>query len=314
MNDSETLLNILLSPSIKRQRFASMAEWFKSFNQQTRQFDLPLDRALLGGRFSSNVSFAFAAAYQSAIEALFQPEQIALAAFCVSEKNGNHPRAIESCLIQQANQTVISGRKSFVSGAADAQLLYVACQDKRSGDGFDATGRSLIKVVKLDAGQAGVEIQNLPALGFVPDIAHGSVTLREVQLSAEMILPGDGYLDYVKSFRSYEDVHVLAAIAAYRLGEAIEGKWPKQIIETHISLILALRALVGMNLQQAAAHIALAAIRTQLEDLLSRSEAHFQTSNPQAYSDWQRDKRLLNIARQAHQTRTASAWQRIIPS
>ena len=314
MNDSETLLNILLSPSIKRQRFASMAEWFKAFNQQTRSFALPLDRALLGGRFSSNVSFAFAAGYQSAIEALFQAEQIALAAFCVSEKNGNHPRAIESCLRQQANQTVISGSKSFVSGAADAQLLYVACQDKRVGDGFDASGRPLLKVVKLDAGQAGVEIQNLPALGFIPDMTHGTVALHEVQLSAEMILPGDGYLDYVKAFRTYEDVHVLAAITSYRLGEAIDGGWPTETIQTHISLILALRALVGMNLQGSSAHIALAAIRSQLDALLDASDAHFQVHDPQAFSDWQRDRRLLSVARQAHQKRTASAWQKMLPS
>jgi hypothetical protein len=291
-----------------------MAEWFKAFNQQTRQFDAALDRALLGGRFSVNVSFAFVAGYQSAIEALFQPEQIALAAFCVSEKNGNHPRAIETCLSQNGTQTLLSGSKTFVSGAGDAQVLYIACQDKRSNEGLDAEGRPLMKVVKLDARQAGVEIHALPALGFVPDIAHGKVSLNEVAVTAEMILPGDGYRDYVKAFRSYEDVHVLAAITAYRLGAAIDGKWPEQSIEAHISLILALRALADMNLQQAPAHIALAAIRTQLEDLLSRSDEYFQTSNPQAYSGWQRDKRLLSVARQAHQKRTVSAWQRLFPS
>tara|TARA_R110001592_G_scaffold67059_1_gene205880 strand:+ start:56614 stop:56973 length:360 start_codon:yes stop_codon:yes gene_type:complete len=47
-----------------------MKAWFEDFNCQTRCFVQPIDRAILGGRFSLNVSFAFASDYQSAIEAL----------------------------------------------------------------------------------------------------------------------------------------------------------------------------------------------------------------------------------------------------
>lgn len=310
-NTIETVINILLSRSTQGQRFASMAQWFTSFNQQTGYFESPLHRAMLGGRFSANVSFAFAAAYQSAIESLFQPEACVLSAFCVSEKQGSHPRAIETALYQDPRGIRLSGSKGFVSGATDAECLYVACQDKRSGSGLDAEGRPLIKVVKVEVSQQGLEIQKLPPLGFVPDIAHGKVKFSDVLIKDEDILPGDGYLNYVKAFRSVEDVHVLAAITAYRLGEAIQGHWPEQLITAHLPVILGLHTLVEMELSKPAAHIGLAAVRSQFDELLRLTDKHFSLSNPQAFSDWNRDKVLLNVAQQAHQRRTDSAWQKM---
>lgn len=312
MNTAEELLNILLSPATRSQTFTSMAQWFHVFNQQVRRFELSLDRALLGGRLSENLSYAFAAGYQSAIEALFQPQALELSSFCVSESKGNHPRAIEARLTVEDGQLHLSGYKSFVSGAGDAQRLYIACLDQRIGHGLDAEGRPIIKVVSLAADQPGVEIESLPPLGFVPEVAHGKVRLNNVLLEPEALLPGDGYLNYVKAFRTYEDVHVLAAVTAYRLGEAIKARWPDQLVQSHLPIILGLRSLTQMDLQQPSAHIALAAVRSQLESLIQQTDSYFLKGNPEAFAAWQRDKVLLNVASKAHQKRTETAWKAFI--
>ena len=310
MSEVDRLINTLLSPSLERKTYGSMADWFESFNQQTRGFSQPIDRAMLGGRLSLNVGFAFASAYQSAIEALFKPQDILLSSFCVTEEQGNHPRAIGTRLFEDAGKLYLSGHKKFVSGANDSQQLYIACRDEREGKGIDAQGRPIIKMVATKAKSKGLEIQAMPALGFVPEVSHGKVKLNNVQITEEQICRGDGYLNYVKAFRSYEDLHVLAAITAYRLAEAIEGKWPIDIVEAHISLILAIRSLSEMDLNKPAAHIALAACRSQLDVLILNTNSLFEQHSSQAYALWERDKILLSIAKTAHQKRTQGAWNK----
>lgn len=310
MSDADRLIETLLSPSIERKTFGSMADWFESFNRHTRGFSQSIDRAMLGGRLSLNVGFAFSAAYQSAIEALFKPHDILLSSFCVTEEQGNHPRAIETRLFEDAGKLYLSGHKKFVSGANDSQQLYIACRDEREGNGIDAQGRPIIKMIVTKAKSKGLEIQAMPALGFVPEVSHGKVTLDHVLLSEDQICLGDGYLNYVKAFRSYEDLHVLAAITAYRLAEAIEGKWPRDILEGHISLILAIRSLSEMDLNKPAAHIGLAACRSQLDGVILNTNSLFKQHNSQAYALWERDKILLSIAKTAHQKRTQGAWNK----
>jgi hypothetical protein len=308
MTDTDRLIETLLSSSLERKSYDSMAEWFKGFNQQTRHFTRPIDRAILGGRLSLNVGFAFASAYQSAIEALFKPDDILLSSFCVTEEQGNHPRAIETRLFEESGELYLSGHKTFVSGANDSQRLYVACRDERDGTGLDAQGRPLIKMVVAKTKSQGLEIQAMPALGFVPEVSHGKLKLNNVPIIEEQICAGDGYLNYVKAFRSYEDLHVLASISAYRLAEAIAGKWPRDSLEAHIALILAIRSLSEMDLSKPTAHIALAACRSNLEELIVSTNSLYEQSNSEFYKLWCRDQVLLNVARLAHLKRTQRAW------
>tara|TARA_R110002072_G_scaffold47597_2_gene130756 strand:+ start:24214 stop:25176 length:963 start_codon:yes stop_codon:yes gene_type:complete len=309
MSDADRLINILLSPSLERKTFGSMAEWFKDFNQQTRQFLKPLDRAMLGGRLSLNVGFAFTSGYQSAIEALFKPEKIQLSSFCVTEEKGNHSRAIETRVFKRSDELFVSGGKSFVSGANDSECLYIACRDERNGSGVDADGRPIIKMISIKTESEGIDIQAMPALGFIPEVSHGKVILNNVAVNEEKIFSGDGYLNYIKAFRSYEDLHVLAAITGYRLGEAMDGLWPQDVLEKHIALLLALRSLSNMNLNKPAAHIGLATCRAQMHELIMGTDAFFEQKNSQAYDLWMRDKVLLNVAQTAHQKRTQRAWE-----
>jgi len=290
-----------------------MAAWFGSFNQQTRLFEGSIDRAILGGRLSLNVGFAFTSGYQSAIESLFQTgdvqsDELRLSSLCVTEAKGNHPRAIETRLYLEGGRYFIEGNKQFVSGACDSQLIYVACRDETTGCGFDDEGKPKLKVVAIPTHSQGVAIQAMPALGFIPEVSHGKVKLERVEILESQLLDGDGYLEYVKAFRNYEDLHVFAAIVGYRLGEAIDSKWDTSSIEAHISLILALRAISFMPLAEPVAHISLSACRRQLISLIEATNTQFESHNPLAFENWQRDQVLLKVASKAHQSRTEKAW------
>ena len=308
MHEGQELLDTLLDPRLERWQPTGMAEWFKVFKQSTERFDKSIDKALLGGRMSQCVGFAFSAGYQSAIESLFGLEEPVMASLCVTEAEGNHPRAIKSRLFEDDGKLFISGRKNFISGAEHAGLMYVACRDERFGEGLDAQGRPIIKVLKIPTKAAGVSIETMPALGFIPEVSHGRVWLDAVALEAEQVLSGDGYLNYVKAFRSYEDLHVLASIAAYRLGEAVDSAWGKGFIEQHLAVILALRELASMPLDSAVAHIALSACRSQLMTLIEASDSMFEEKNAEGFQSWQRDKVLLKVASKAHKARTERAW------
>jgi acyl-CoA dehydrogenase len=165
-SDVDRLVNILLTGSLVRKTFGSMAAWFKDFNEQTRPFIMPIDRAIIGGRLSLNVGFAFASAYQSAIEALFQPQDSRLSSFCVTEEKGNHPRDIQTRLFIESGQLLISGSKKFVSGANDSQRLFIAGRDERDSNGLDKQGRPVLKMVELCTPSKGLKIEEMPALGL----------------------------------------------------------------------------------------------------------------------------------------------------
>jgi len=328
MTNANVLIEALLSRSQQRKSFDAMAAWFDSFNQQTRLFESSIDRAILGGRLSLNVGFAFTSGYQSAIESLFeggkleggklqgdkfhgesvQSDGLMLSSLCVTEVKGNHPRAIETRLYREGGRYFVDGNKQFVSGACDSQMIYVACRDETVGNGFDDEGKPKLKVVAIPTQSQGVAIQTMPVLGFIPEVSHGKVKLERVEIVDSQVLEGDGYLTYVKAFRTFEDLHVLAAIVGYRLGEAIDSQWDTVSIEAHISLILALRAINFMPLAEPVAHISLAACRRQLITLIEATNTQFESHNPLAFENWQRDQVLLKVASKAHQIRTAKAW------
>jgi acyl-CoA dehydrogenase len=302
----ESFIEQLLSPT-SRQESADLKHWHAEFKNCTLDVSDSIQRAILGGRHSLCVGFAFASGYQSAIEQLFGLRSGELASFCVSEAKGNHPKAIESALTKSDEQLTLSGHKTFVSGGCDAQRLFIACKDARS-----TNEKPYLKVISLSSENSGIEINPMPELPFVPQVTHGQVKMESVALNDSDILPGDGYINYIKPFRTCEDIHVSAAVCGYLLAEAVEGKWPSILIEQYLSLILAFTAIAEMDLARSTTHLSLAGLRTQMEQIIDQSDQYFQNSSPFRYQDWQRDRALLNIAQKAHEKRTDKAWSTLI--
>lgn len=311
MSDYSSLISALVKTGIERNTYPDMASWFKAFKERTKTLPGSVERAIWGGRTSSCLGFAFSAAYQSAIESLFNLNESALASFCVTEQQGNHPRAIQTTLAEegQTNKTFsLSGHKSFVSGGLDSTILYVAC---KAGEQPAKEGQAplpLIKMVRVDTGQDGVSIAAMPELPFLPEVSHGSVSFRNVEIGSENILEGDGYLGYVKPFRTSEDLHVLAAITAFRLGEALAFDWPKESIEQHLSLLLSITGVADMPLDSPAMHLALSGCRNNLDVLIEKTDTFFQETHPAGFQHWLRDRSILGVAKKAHNARTTKAW------
>lgn len=301
---SQQLIERVLCPTLSRYSPSSMQQWQALFIRQSADLANSVERAIIGGRCSRNLAFAFAAGYQSALEAMFGLGAAApLSSLCVSEAKGNHPRMIETRLSPLGKDYELTGSKSFVSGGTEAEQLYIACHTGSQENGLPA-----LKLVCIPAASDGVLIEANPALPFMPEVSHGKISLQGVKIRAENLLPGDGYLRYIKPFRTYEDLHVLSAVLGFRLGEACEAAWPTDVIEQHLSLCLATRSLAEQALDTPESHLMLAGLRSQIHQLIAQSDALFESHNPAGFALWQRDKPILKMAAKAHQTRTQKAW------
>jgi|GEM_PF-731111 len=316
----------LLSTSISRHHYTSTAEWYKHFLDTTNQLTSTLEQAALGGRFSTNMSYAFSAGYQSAIQSLFKPNTRSLSSVCITEKEGNHPRNIKSTLTKHQQSWQLNGSKSFITGANDAKRLYIAVTDKPASDKHtnehlekETTERTVsirpkIKMLSVPADQLGINIAPMPPLPFVPDISHGIATFEHVNIQATQILEGDGYSQYIKPFRTHEDIHVLAAIIGFRIGEAMDSKWAQSSVEAHLMLLSSLLSLSTDNFSVPTTHIIFSGCRAQFSALIQQTDDEFKQNNAEGFSHWKRDKALLDIANKAHILRTDRAWDYILKS
>lgn len=318
------LLKCSRDPNFSNTTGFDTKKWFAHYNQIIRPLsrnsntaepdtkqDLAqnsIDRAIYSGRSTTRAGWAFMGGYQSAIEHLFaahiNPDQPELASFCVSEQGGNHPRAIQALLTENEDSTQLSGMKSFVSGAEDAQRLFVACKQ-----GNDTQGLPQLKIASIRSSANGVSIKALPPLAFIPEVSHGQVVLDAAE--PDEVLAGDGYLEFIKPFRTCEDIHVISAILAYLLGEGIEGQWPEALIEQMLAALMSYRALASMDYKDGGCHLALAGARQTMSELLEQVNPVFEQSNPAAFALWQRDQALLKIAYKAHLSRTEKAWAQL---
>lgn len=310
----------LLSKSISRPHHTSTPEWHEHFLTTTEQLPSTLEQAALGGRMSINMSFAFSAGYQSAIQSLFKPNVRALASLCVTEKEGNLPKDIKSALTEQQHAWLLNGSKSFITGANDAKQLYVAVTEPRKPTTSESSSESSsdtlnerpkIKMLSIPANTQGIQITPMPALPFVPDISHGTANFQQVNILAENILEGDGHAQYVKPFRTHEDIHVVAATLGFRIGEALNSSWSQQSIEAHLMLLASVLSLNTTSFNEPTTHLIFSGCRSQFTALVDQTDEEFKRHNPTGFNHWKRDKALLDIASKAHTIRTQRAWENI---
>ena len=282
----------------------SIEQWKAAYDLEALSWDHSIDQALMGGVLADRTAYAFASGYLSALSLMF-PEQShdGFSSFCVTEEGGNSPREIKATLTQVDGKWLLKGFKTFVTGGREAEQLFIAVT---TGDVIE--GRKQIRVVRVLAEQLGVTITELPELPFVPEISHATVRLDNVVVAPSDILPGDGYSDYVKIFRTIEDVHVSMGILGFIARTAITTQWEEHLVEKILSLILANRQIGLMDPRCSMTHLALAGARQQLESLLEQVDAEWEKKDEKGFSFWQRDKPLLKIAGKAGGQRRKNAW------
>lgn len=302
------MLERLLAASVHAPPCESVAAWWQRHRELARAYSLTIDQAIAGGFKADRTGWAFASGYQAALRALFPglPED-RICALCVTEEDGNAPKAIKSSLSKHGDGWLLNGTKRWTTLGPDGALFLVAARDA------DIAGeRPALRVARVASDSPGVQIETMAPTKFVPEVPHARLRFENVQVKDNDLLPGDGYERYVKPFRTVEDAHVHAAILAYLVREARRLAWPSQWIERAIANLLALRTIAASEASAPETHVALAGALAAGGALISETEENWKAARDDAAAvRWQRDRELLGVASSARARRTERAWERL---
>lgn len=306
VNAQKLLDHMLTAPAADPQPATSMTQWWHGREGEADAWELPFDRAVAAALKADRVGQAFCVGYHSALSALL-PElgSSHAACLCATEAQGNHPRAIETRLRMIDQDVVLAGEKTWATNADLAtELLVVA----RVGE---LDGRPQLKLVRVPVDSVGVTRELRPVTDFVPELRHAVVKLQDVRLPRDAVLPGDGYSDYVKPFRTVEDIHVQGALLGYLVSVARRSSWPHELLEGLLAALLTLRTVAQLDPSSGMTHIALAGAMRQREGLDLDQGWGVEGVSAAERERWQRDAPLLQVAGKARTRRREVAWERI---
>ncbi|HYV49081.1 MAG TPA: acyl-CoA dehydrogenase family protein [Myxococcaceae bacterium] len=269
----------------------------------------PIDAAAVGGVYADRLGWAFVAGYGEALRVL-DPGLPAggMAALCATEARGVHPRDLETAARREGAEWVVDGVKVFATLADQADVLLVVAS-AGSGEG----GRNRLVVVRVPAKAPGVTLEASPReIPFAPEISHQVVRFSGVRVPESAALPGDGYEDALKPFRSIEDAHVFAAGLSYLCGVAGRFDWPASFRERAVTPVMALRALASSpsGLRTPESHVALGGALALGREVVEASEAFWDRAGAAERERWRRDRPLLEVAGKARAARLEAAWKR----
>jgi hypothetical protein len=275
---------------------STLAAWWEATTERMR-WTTPIDRAVIGGALADRMGFAFAGGYHEALQALVPSLAGRAASLCATEEGGNHPRAIKTTLIDG----VLTGKKAWATAASgDAILLVIATTGERDG-------KPQLVMASVRADAPGVKLTTTAA-PFVPEIPHAMVELDRV--TASEVFAGDGYDDYLKPFRTVEDLHVHGALFGYVLGVARRRGWSDLIPAISVA-IAATRALAAEDPKAASTHLALAGLIEQMTRVVGEVETRWASAPDDEFTRWQRDRKILQIAGAARTARLTRAKERL---
>lgn len=242
----------------------------------------PLLAAVRAGRGAHTVGEAFFAGYQAALERLTGVR--AVQALLVTEAGGNHPREIHTT----SDGRSVTGTKAFALDEVDVGWVLA-----RAGEPVD--GRADLVLARVD-GDSGVTRERLE-VGWLVDVPHSRI--RFDAAPASEVRP-DAWARYVRPFRGLEDLGVLAAVSAARLGATADP----EAQEGWMAVLVGLFALWPCDPDAASTIRALAGIRAH-----AMANSVHPIDGPLAGS-WERDSRLLTIAARAREVRLDRARSR----
>ncbi|MEV6063433.1 acyl-CoA dehydrogenase family protein [Nocardia asteroides] len=265
-------------------------------------FPNSIDRAVVAGFDSAGTGPAFLGGYQEALRALVPTlGDTGLTSMCATEANGARPSAMTTTVSAEG---FVSGTKSFATlGEFATRFLVIA----RAGE--QADGRAELRAVLVPAG-AGTVVTPLPSLPFAPEVPHATVTF---DAAPGDLLPGDGYADYLKPFRTVEDLHVVAAVLGQLLRVARQASWPAEAVEQLLALFAGVRGLGAEDPGSVGVHIALGGVFERLTRLRAELAPLWASVEPGIRQRWERDEPLLGVAGKVRALRLATAWRAVAP-
>lgn len=285
---------------------ADVASWWPAQRAVMAAAGSPFEAAARGGARADRLGWAFAAGYEAALWALWPARDRAVpAALCATEPGGLHPRALATELRDGA----LFGEKTFVTLGSHAEELLVLARAGEAAEGAEReAGRVPLVLASVAADAEGVALEALGPTPFVPEIPHAAVRFDG---AAATVLPGDGWADHVRPFRTVEDVHVHAAFVAWLTASGRRFRWPEALAERGAALLLALCALSAADPSAPATHLALAGVIAQTRALVEAAEPRWADAPEEDARRWRRDRPLLDVAGKARAKRRAKAWARL---
>ena len=267
----------------------------------------PFVAAVLTASRVDRLGLAFAAGYPAALQHL-SPETPLPCALCVTEDGGTHPRAMKTTLEQVGDRDELNGTKTFVTFGSLAKALLIAAYV-----GEKADGRPDLAMVRIPADRAGVTLRPHPPTPFAPEVPHARLELDHVEVRAEERLPGDGYLQYVKPFRTIEDIHVLGAAAGYLIGVTRRVGGSARLLADLGAALVPLDRLLAAPPLHPRVHLVLHGVYERVVALIEGEDV---ASVWRAVSDderarWSRDRALLAVASRARHARFERAKQEL---
>jgi hypothetical protein len=285
--------------------------WCEQWRQLAAERHDPVGLALRGGFAADRVGWAFAAGYQSALRQLIQVnggtvDDHELLAMCATEAGGNRPRDIETRIADDgAGGVTVTGRKTWTTlGSACTGLLVVG-----RVDGGGETDLPALKIARVGTHTQGVSLVEKPPLEFVPEVPHVAAVFDGAK--AEALMPGDGYSDFVKPFRTVEDTFIALAVQAWLVREGRARGWPRSFLESLIASLTGLAAVAAQPAGAPSTHIALAGALARTNDLYQQADALWADERDAAAERWRRDRPLFQVAGKPRAMRAQRAWETV---
>jgi len=275
------------------------------YRQALQRGSSPFGAALEVASSVDRLGLAFAAGYSAALQTLV-PDVVLPCALCVTEIEGSHPRAIKTTLraAEVGSSYALNGTKTFVTFGNLAKTLIIAA---RAGEHADGTPE--LVVVRIPTDRDGVSLIDLPPISFVPEVPHSRVELENVCVDPSERMSGDGYLEYVKPFRTVEDIHVYGSAVAYFFGLGKRTGAPAGFLAEMVSILVALESLREATPLDPNTHVALHGVGEHLSHLITSDEflGIWDAAPPEERDRWERDRKLLDVAGSARRARFQKA-------
>jgi acyl-CoA dehydrogenase len=280
-------------------RAERVEDWWPAYRSILREAASPFEAAVIGGARADRLGFAFAAGYECALASLLPSrDRSRAAALCATEKGGAHPKAIAT---EITTSGALRGEKIFVTLAHHAEDLFVLA--KRGATPGD---RSDLVFVCTRRDAPGVRLSPLAPTPFAPEIPHASVIFDDVR--GFELLPGDGWNDYVRPFRTVEDLHVHAAVIAFLISLGRRHGFAAASIERACALLASIAGLSSWDPSRATTHVALAGAIDLARAWIRELDPYWERAPAEDRARWERDRPLLDIAGKVRVMRTEKAW------
>ena len=274
-----------------------------------------LDQAACAGRVADRLGYAFGAGYQAGLRLLLgePPESRLCASLAYTETGGPHPRNVRATLAPDPDAPMfrLSGEKSFATLAPYADFfIIVARMAVPPPPDAPSDAPPVLRLIRLPPDTPGLTMDARPPFPLAPELPHSRLRLDDCRIAPGDILPGDGYLSYIKPFRMIEDTHVLAAVLGYLLRESLRLGWEAPHTGRILGALATLSGLIA-DLHHPAAHLAFDDLQSRLDpwfDALPWGDA---LPSVDAAARWERDRPLLGLAAAAQISRRDAARDRI---